>query len=383
MPEDQPAVRETIRWTEGGEQHEARWQSEADLPPPTRVSVVDDRTTANMAMGRIRQGDSLLYRSGDFQNARQLLSALGRRVQKRRSGPPPKTPLESFRAERQARAEEHAVLNRVLVVLNDRYEVELKRAPKISTACEHAWGPSGGQPTVVSLRELLGIIGADQWREKGVEVPGLKGKLHPHYGVFSPTRPEYPALIAQAPSPKDKRVFDLGTGTGVLGFLLLARGAREVIATDVESRAVVCARENAERLRVADRFRVEQTDLFPQGRADLVVFNPPWLPETPRTRTDRAVYDPGGEALARYLDGLRDHLNEGGEGWLLLSNLAELIGLRAPDELQGRFEKAGLRVAWTRSAKPRHPKAFDPDDPLHAVRSKETTTLYGLVPVTP
>ena len=97
---------------------------------------------------------------------------------------------------------------------------------------------------MASLRELLGLIGAYEWRRKGVEIPALGGdRIHPHYGVFSPVRGEYVDLVAQAPLPAGDTAFDIGVGTGVLSAVLARRGLARVIATDQDARALACARE--------------------------------------------------------------------------------------------------------------------------------------------
>ena len=357
------------------EASEAIWRSESGAPAPARIFRVGDTLTADGALSRVRRGEHLLY-GGDFHNARQLLSAMSRRLEKhkpRASG----APLESFRAERIARQREHETLSRILVVLDAGYASSLKRAPKVAEACTSVWGPATA-PTFVPLKTLLGILGAAEWYRKGLEVPGLTGRLHPRYGVFLPTRSEYLELLVQAPDPAGKRVFDIGTGTGVLSFLLLQRGAANAVGTDVDPRAIACARENAERLGLAGRFQAQEKDLFPDGVADLVVCNPPWIPEPPKNRVDRAVFDPDNAFLEAFLAGLPRHLAPGGQGLLILSNLAELLGLRAPTFLTERLAKAGLEVAFRHSAAARHPRAHDHAEPLHAARSSEVTTLYGL-----
>jgi methylase of polypeptide subunit release factors len=143
---------------------------------------------------------------------------------------------------------------------------------------------------------------------------------------------------------------------------------------------VACARENVERLGLADRIEIREGDLFPEGRADLVLCNPPWIPADAHTPLERAVYDPGGRFLDRFLAGLRDHLAPGGEGWLLLSDLAERLGLREPGALERAFAAAGLVRVASRSLPAAHPRASDPDDPLHAARAGEVTTLHVLRP---
>ncbi|WP_224242459.1 methyltransferase [Hyalangium gracile] len=352
------------------------WHSESDAPEPERLSPADDRLSADAALKRVRRGEYLLY-TGDFHNARQLLGAIGRRLghaEKARS------PLEAFRAERRARQLEHETLSRIVVALDSQYRLGLSRAPDVALACRQVWGEPTTAFTLVPLKQLLGMLGAAEWRRKGLSVPGLTGLLHPHYGVYLPTRTDYVELLLSVPDVKGKRVFDVGTGTGVLSFLLLQRGAESVVATDCDSRAVACARENAERLGLARRFQAMEADLFPEGQADLVVSNPPWIPEPPKNRVDRAVFDEDNRFLQRFLEGLPSHLAPGGEGLLLLSNLAVLLGLRPQGWLEEQFARCGLSVKWTRSTQARHSKAKDRSDPLHAARSREVTTLYCLVP---
>jgi hypothetical protein len=82
--------------------------------------------------------------------------------------------------------------------------------------------------------------------------------------------------------------------------------------------------------------------------------------------------------LRGWLAGLPEHLAPGGEGWLILSDLAEHLGLRAPDEVATLIDAAGLRVVVRGGVRPRHPKAGDEGDALHAARARETTWLWRL-----
>ena len=195
-------------------------------------------------------------------------------------------------------------------------------------------------------------------------------------------RGEYVDLVAKAPLPDalkaDPTAFDIGTGTGVLSAVLAKRGIARVVATDQDARALACARDNVARLGSAAKVEVIEADLFPAGRAPLVVCNPPWLPGRPSSPLEYAVYDPDSRMLRGFLAGLAAHLAPGGEGWLILSDFAEHLGLRAPDELAGLITAAGLRVTGRLDARPRHPKAMDRSDPLYAARSKEVTTLWRL-----
>lgn len=384
-----------VRWAEDGVRQTARWHSENGTPAPARVIVIDDATGANTAL-RLAQPDTVLLWRGDFENAKHLLKAMDRRLQKResRTASARDTDLgalfHTHRAERAARAE---LLGKIVIALESDYTIQLRRAPDVRDACAHAYGPAltddSPGTTLVSLSELVGVIGAYQWHRTGIHVEALGARITPAYGVFTPTRDEYLDLVMEAPFPNSAPhpvVFDIGTGTGVLAALIARRGARAVLATDINPRAVHCAAENMRKLGVAELVSVVEADLWPTDpklRADVVVCNPPWLPGTPTSDLELGIYDPASEVLHRFLDGLANRLTPGGEGWLILSDLAEILGLRSREEFLSRIAEAGLEVVGTHETAPRHSRASDTSDPLHAARSRERTLLWRLAPRSP
>ena len=146
----------------------------------------------------------------------------------------------------------------------------------------------------------------------------------------------------------------------------------------MDARALACARQNIERLGLAGRIEIQQADLFPPGRAALVLCNPPWLPARPSAPLEHAIYDEDSRMLRGFLAGLAAHLSPGGEGWLILSDLAEHLGLRTRDELLAMIASAGLKVLGRSDVRPQHPKASDASDPLQAARAREVTSLWRL-----
>ena len=373
-----------IHWTEQGEERSARWHSEAGMPPPKKVIVADDTTNADTAYRLACEGTALLWR-GDFHNARQLLQALARRADhkhgkgKKKAPKVPATPAEAFHLHRQAQSQRARTLAMLLIPFEPGYEIPLRRAPDVKLACNEAYG-RGDDAFVISLRELQGLIGAHEWRKNGVEIPALDARIHPHYGVFSPVRGEYVQLVADAPLPRGAKAlaFDIGAGTGVLSAVLARRGVEHVIATDMDRRALSCARDNILRLELDEQVELMEADLFPPGRAALVVCNPPWVPARPSSSIEAAVFDPDSRMLKGFLAGLKDHLTEGGEGWLILSDLAEHLGLRPRAQLLEWIAAAGLQVLGRQDVRPVHPRATDESDPLHAARSAELTSLWRL-----
>ena len=154
----------------------ALWRSERGAPPPKRVVLADDTMPADTAYRLACEGTGLLWR-GDFQNARQLLQALARRIDK-----PPKASKQArierqkaadaaasgvpagqaFHLHRQAQSQRARVLGMVLIEFDADYGIALRRAPDAKQACTEAWGPAaeGAGGCVASLRELMGVISA-------------------------------------------------------------------------------------------------------------------------------------------------------------------------------------------------------------------------------
>lgn len=381
-PGDRTPPAPRIAWDEDGEARSAIWVSESRAVAPARVRLADDTLSADQAYRLACEGSGLLWR-GDFNNARQLLQAIARRIDRKpRKKPGTDTgPAAGFHAHRLAQSQRARILGMLLVPLAADYTLPLRRAPDVSNACLEALG-TAHEAMIIPLRELLGIVGAHEWRRSGVPIPALGASIHPHYGVFSPVRGEYVDLVATAPlpTPLPARAFDIGTGSGVLAAVLARRGIAQVLATDMSDRALACAADNIGRLGLNDRVGLVHTDLFPEGRAPLIVCNPPWIPAKPTSALEHAVYDPDSRMLKRFLAGVSGHLEPGGEAWLILSDLAEHLGLRSRETLMNLFDASGLAVVDRLDTRPTHARAQSSDDPLHAARSREITSLWRLEP---
>lgn len=153
----------------------------------------------------------MLYQ-GDFQNARQLLQALVRGVNKpskkstradRVSKEKTKTPLDVFNLHRLAQSQRARILGMILIPINADHSIPLRRAPNVAQACIEAYGEQT-EYYVISLREFLGVISAHEWRKKWIQVLTRGNEeilIHPHYGVFSPVRGEYIDLVLKTPLP--------------------------------------------------------------------------------------------------------------------------------------------------------------------------------------
>ncbi len=358
-----------LTWQEHGATRQAPWRNTAAQKPPAALAVADTDLSAKAALKSFRQGQALLWR-GDYHQAVQLLAAVKRQL--------PAASSPDFHTHRMQQAQRSRLANMLLIEISSGYQLNLRRAPDIAAALADVFGTPDSEPFLLPLNLLLGFIGAHQWHRKGVAIPALGARIHVPFGVFSPLRGEYLDLIAQAELPPHAHsAFDIGTGSGVIAALLARRGLPTITATDNNPRAITCARTNFQRLGLS-QIELLQTDLFPAGRADLIVCNPPWLPAKPAADIETALYDPGSTMLQHFLQRAPAHLKPGGQIWLVMSDLAEHLGLRQPGELAERITAAGLIVLRRLDTRPQHAKSRDAANPLAHARLRETVSLYIL-----
>jgi release factor glutamine methyltransferase len=172
-------------------------------------------------------------------------------------------------------------------------------------------------------------------------------------------RPDSETLVEAAlgiARPPPKRLLDLGTGTGCLLLSLLGEWPEtQGVGLDIAPGAVATAQENARATLLADRARFEcgdWRDFTPSEPFDMVVSNPPYIPEAEiaALAPEVSVYDPRG-ALAGGADGLdcyrsiaaclKKLLRPG--GWLLLE-----IGHDQAAAVKSILAAAGAPVVDTR-----------------------------------
>ena len=160
-----------IEWLENGEQRSARWRSESGWPAPRKVVIADDSMNADTAYRLALDGTALLWR-GDFQNARQLLQALMRRVDHKggrkkesmRRAKPAATLTEQFHRHRLAQLQRARTLAMLLIPFEGDYTIPLRRAPEVHEACLEAYGP-GSEAFVDQDQQHRERTGALQLRQ--------------------------------------------------------------------------------------------------------------------------------------------------------------------------------------------------------------------------
>jgi release factor glutamine methyltransferase len=164
--------------------------------------------------------------------------------------------------------------------------------------------------------------------------------------VYTPGEDSY--LVAEQLEDldlEDKKCLDMGTGSGFLAEKMLKQGARKVHAADLNPEAV---EKTSDRLEKFENAEVYRSDLFSEveGKFDVIVFNPPYLPAEEQEIGDEEIWSGGKEGvevLEEFLEKAEDHLSEDGFAVFVASSVSEveeyLEGFEVLDSENLWFEK--------------------------------------------
>jgi methylase of polypeptide subunit release factors len=236
----------------------------------------------------------------------------------------------------------------------------------------------------ISFPQVQGMNSSWQWYEKGIEVKTLDLMLHPFYGTYFPTRFDHLKLfdkwLKKYDGPKTNAI-DIGVGSGVLSFQLIQNGFENITAIDTNKNAIIGVLEESKRLGYEDKMTLIYGDLFENCdvKADVIVFNPPWLPAKHNLEEgiDKAIYYEE-ELFPRFFEQAQKHLSPDGKIVLIFSNLAQVVDEKSThpiiEELQknNRFRKE-LHLRRDVRASSRRTKRTDS-------RDNEKVELWVLAP---
>ena len=136
---------------------------------------------------------------------------------------------------------------------------------------------------------------------------------------YNPAEDSFLLLKHVKKKAKNKSVLDMGAGFGILAETAKEAGAKSVLAADISKEAVEHVKFKG--------IPAVQSNLFSEikGKFDLIIFNPPYLPEHPKEdrETKRVVCGgkKGYETIERFLKQAKKHLNKNGEVLFVFSSL--------------------------------------------------------------
>jgi methylase of polypeptide subunit release factors len=192
---------------------------------------------------------------------------------------------------------------------------------------------------LIPFAQVQGLNSAWQWYLNGVAMPVLKNRIFPFYGTYFPTRFEHLELFDQWLDTYEgwkAMAIDVGVGCGVMTYQLLNHGFEQVTATDSNANAIHGMKEDLAKKGITSEVKLRFGDLFAHSNApaDLIVFNPPWLPlDTQNEGIDQAMYYDE-ELFHRFFSEAPKHLKPDGRLVMLFSNLAQVTGLTKSNPIE-------------------------------------------------
>ncbi len=235
----------------------------------------------------------------------------------------------------------------------------------------------------ITFSDFLGMNGARQWYDRGIRYPVIDHAVHPFYGVYFPTRHSHLRLFDDwiGSAKGFHRAADIGTGCGILSFIMLKHGVHTIHATDINPNAIYSIGQDIHRLGIShgDHIFPEHANLlgsFLPKPEDLIAFNPPWIPEQSDKILDQGCYYTPG-FFERFFREMKEKCPPGTRIAILFSDFALLAGVAREHpiaEALQLFEKDfTMELCEQRpvSEKPSKTKSW-----IHSIRDQEKVELY-------
>ncbi len=255
-----------------------------------------------------------------YSNGLQVLNELKKTLLLRHQG-------KSFQGKRDFRSAFRKASHRLLLKVEEN-KLVVKKSPNIGWLTELYPDVSD---FYISFPDIQGMNSSWQWHENGIEIKTLDLMLKPYYGTYFPTRFDHLKLfdkwLKKYEGSKENAI-EIGVGSGILSFQLIQNGFKNIFATDTNANAIIGVAKERKRLGFEENITLNHGDLFDncEVKADIIVFNPPWLPAKHKLEEgiDKAMYYEK-ELFPRFFKQAKKHLAPNGKIVLIFSNLAEVV----------------------------------------------------------
>ena len=239
-----------------------------------------------------------------------------------------KLPNKSFQEQKKYRSEYYKLSNLVLLEIVD-HKLCTKKSPSIGWL-EKLY-PENNH-FLLTFPQIQGLNSAWQWYQNGISIPVLRNKIHPYYGTYFPTRFEHLVLFdnwLKHYKGLKKTAIEIGIGCGVLSFQMIQHNFQKVYATDINPNAIVGLIEFMATTKLSRKIELNLGHLFGKWemQTELIVFNPPWLPETHNLSSiDDAIYY-NKTLFPDFFAEAKKRLLPEGKLVLIFSNLAQITNV--------------------------------------------------------
>ncbi|MFT5848164.1 methyltransferase [Psychroserpens sp.] len=297
-----------------------------DINKPKPIKVDDQLKTfekgdnVGATIESLRQGEFILIKTF-YSDGISLLADVHKHLKL-------KLPNDSFKEQQAYRAAYQELSNLVVVEIVDQ-KLSPKKSPNIGWL--NKFYPDNDH-FLLTFPQVQGLNSAWQWHEKGIALPVLRNKLQPYYGAYFPTRFEHLILfdnfLKHYKGPK-KTAIDVGVGCGVLSLQMVNSQFQKVFATDINPNAIFGLQESMGTTKLSRKIELDCAHLFGKftKQTELIVFNPPWLPETRELEgIDEAIYYNNNLFDDFFMEAQKRLLPEG-QLVIIFSNLAKITNV--------------------------------------------------------
>ena len=126
---------------------------------------------------------------------------------------------------------------------------------------------------------------------------------------------------------KDDVVLDIGTGTGVQAIIAAKRGAKRVVAVDIDKNSLENARQNVKFHKLVKVIEIRKSDLFsnigPDEKFDIIVSQLPFANVDYKHKISHFLFDPGFKLHTRLMKDAKKHLTNKGKLFIPSSQIAD------------------------------------------------------------
>ena len=306
----------------------------APIETGMQLELFDRDTDIKLAIQALEAGKPLLI-TAFYSNGLLLLRELQLHLKR-------KMPNKSFQEQRAFRSEYRKLSNLVLIEIV-AHQLNVKKAPSIG------WLEKLYPETtdfLLPFPQVQGLNSSWQWYQNGISIPVLRNKVHPYYGTYFPTRFDHLILfdnwLKRYEGPK-KSAIDVGIGSGILAFQMVKHGFQKVFGTDTNPNAIVGLKEYMGETKLSRKIELDLGHLFGswEKQTELIVFNPPWLPESSdQDRDDEAIYY-NENLFPDFFTEAKKRLLPEGKLVLLFSNLAQVTKVTKDHPIEKELAEGG------------------------------------------
>ncbi len=321
-------------------------------------------------LAELRKGQKFCF-AGTWGTAMAFYSWLKKRVQSR-------FPATDYASSRIQREKLNALTENLFLPIKN-HKPDLAKAPGNPWLKEFY---PGEKEFMMRFTDYLGLNGARQWYEKGIQFPGLNHKVHPYYGTYFPTRTEHLELFDKWLSGEkdNKNAIDMGTGCGVLKFYMLKHGIKNITATDINPNGLFSVKQDLVKTGMLKHVNLIQTSFFDgleMIKPDIVVFNPPWIPAETYTSIDQAMYYQAG-FFDEFFAQAYEKLSASCKIVILFSSFAQVVNAATENPIESELKNHQRFLLEEKITQKLQQKASPRKDWLSQIRMHEEAELWVL-----